>query len=85
MDDYDMSDEEDNVPRRKLDKGKGKMIQYELPAELWQRIFQLYYDKVCDGEFSSFSSTVISLHPAASSLANSQPCWDYQHINRGPS
>jgi hypothetical protein len=53
----DVSDE-DKQPRKKLDKGKGKMVVMpELNAECWRRIFELYYDDVCEGKLYQFCVT----------------------------
>lgn len=47
----DVSDE-DKQPRKKLDKGKGRMkVMPELPDDVWRRVFELYYDDVCDGKW----------------------------------
>jgi hypothetical protein len=43
---------EDKQPRKKLDKGKGKMkLLPELPDELWMKILGFRYDEICEGEF----------------------------------
>ena len=43
---------EDKQPRKKLDKGKGKMkLSPELPDELWRRILEFRYDAICEGEW----------------------------------
>jgi hypothetical protein len=45
-----MSDEEAQ-PRKKLDKGKGKVrVMPELPEDAWRAIFRMYYNDVCEGE-----------------------------------
>ena len=45
-----ISDEEAQ-PRKKLDKGKGKMkVIPELPEDIWKVIFEMYYNDVCEGE-----------------------------------
>jgi hypothetical protein len=45
-----MSDEEAQ-PRKKLDKGKGKMrVMPELPEDAWRVVFRMYYNDVCEGE-----------------------------------
>jgi hypothetical protein len=42
---------EDKQPRKKLDKGKGKMkLSPELPDELWMKILGFRYDEICEGE-----------------------------------
>ena len=42
---------EDKQPRKKLDKGKGKMkLSPELPDELWRKILEFRYDAICEGE-----------------------------------
>jgi hypothetical protein len=42
---------EDKQPRKKLDKGKGKMkLLPELPDELWMKILGFRYDEICEGE-----------------------------------
>ena len=46
------SDSEDKVGTKK-DKGKGKMrVMPELPSEVWERIFDIYYETCADGELS---------------------------------
>lgn len=48
---------EDKQPRKKLDKGKGKMkLSPELPDELWRRILEFRYDAICEGECLVLSS-----------------------------
>lgn len=50
---HEEEEDEDEVPRRKLDKGKGKAIDFELPDvpdEVWGRVFELYYRDLEDGE-----------------------------------
>jgi hypothetical protein len=44
-------DEDEDQARMKLDKGKGKMkMTPELPEDIWRRVFELYYDDVCESE-----------------------------------
>jgi len=43
--------DEDKQPKKKLDKGKGKMkLLPELPEDVWRRIFELRYDDIVQGE-----------------------------------
>jgi hypothetical protein len=47
----DVSDD-DKQPRKRLDKGKGKMkMMPELPEDVWRRVFQLWYDDACEGKW----------------------------------
>jgi len=44
--------DEDKQPKKKLDKGKGKMkLLPELPEDVWRRIFELRYDDIVQGEW----------------------------------
>jgi hypothetical protein len=54
----DISDE-DKQPRKKLDKGKGKMkLSPELPDELWMKILGFRYDEICEGELLDMSNSI---------------------------
>lgn len=49
---------EDKQPRKKLDKGKGKMkLSPELPDELWMKILGFRYDEICEGELLDISNS----------------------------
>lgn len=65
MSDYDMSDNEETAPRPKLDKGKGKMKYLPiLPPEVWKRVYELYYDMVCEGgSVSSYQDSLFITTP----------------------
>jgi hypothetical protein len=56
---------EDKQPRKKLDKGKGKMkLSPELPDELWMKILGFRYDEICEGELlDNLNSTSSSFPP----------------------
>jgi hypothetical protein len=61
----DISDE-DKQPRKKLDKGKGKMkLSPELPDELWMKILGFRYDEICEGELLDIlNSTSLPFPPS---------------------
>ena len=64
---------EDKQPRKKLDKGKGKMkLSPELPDELWRKILEFRYDEICEGELFGLLSPshLSSFSPPVSSLRN---------------
>lgn len=48
------SDEEDELPVVRKDKGKGKAKEIyapDLPEEVWKRVFELFYDQCADSEY----------------------------------
>ena len=67
-----ISDEEAQ-PRKKLDKGKGKMkVTPELPEDIWKVVFEMYYNDICEGEsqFMVYPPT----HPSSPPIPPSPSC-----------
>jgi hypothetical protein len=63
MDDY-ASDGESNVAPavKRKDKGKGKaLLLVDLPEPVWTRIFEHYYDDVCEGTSLSHATAMTSV------------------------
>ena len=63
MDDYASDGESGVAPVvKRKDKGKGRaLLLVDLPEPVWTRIFEHYYDDVCEGTWLSHATAMASV------------------------